>query len=122
MITFENSERCFFSFCHERGTKKKNVRPHEESHLRPSDSALRCSTTEPQRLYGERGLLRSSYDPFVFVDCLPTHENVIDVPFFNSEARHTFYLLSFFISYLSGNKIRYLPQGIFKGLKQLLIV
>ena len=39
-----------------------------------------------------------------------------------SEVRHTFYLLSFFISYLSGNKIRYLPQGIFKGLKQLLIV
>ena len=24
--------------------------------------ALRCSTTEPQRLYGKRGLLRSSYD------------------------------------------------------------
>ena len=23
---------------------------------------LRCSTTEPQILYGERGLLRSSYD------------------------------------------------------------
>ena len=34
----------------------------EESNLRPSDSALRCSTTEPQRLLGERGLLRSSYD------------------------------------------------------------
>ena len=28
--------------------------PHEES-------ALRCSTTEPRRLYGERGPLRSSY-------------------------------------------------------------
>ena len=36
--------------------------PHEESNLRPSDSTLQCSTTEPQRLYGERGLLRSSYD------------------------------------------------------------
>ena len=34
----------------------------EESNLRPSDSALWCSTTEPQRLHGERGLLRSSYD------------------------------------------------------------
>ena len=34
---------------------------HEEFNLRPSDSALGCSTTEPQRLYGERGLLRSSY-------------------------------------------------------------
>ena len=34
----------------------------EESNLRPSDSALRCSITEPQRLYGEQSLLRSSYD------------------------------------------------------------
>ena len=34
----------------------------EESNLRLSDSALWCSTTEPQRLRGERGLLRSSYD------------------------------------------------------------
>ena len=34
----------------------------EESNLRPSDSALWRSTTEPQRLHGERGLLRSSYD------------------------------------------------------------
>ena len=24
VITFENRERCFFSFCHERGTKEKN--------------------------------------------------------------------------------------------------
>ena len=38
------------------------------------------------------------------------------------EVRHTFSFLSFFISYLSGNKLRYLPQGIFKGLKQLLIL
>ena len=36
------------------------------------------------------------------------------------EVRHTFSFLSFFISFLSGNKLRYLPQGIFKGLKQLL--
>ena len=42
--------------CHECGS------PHEESNLRPSDSLLLCSTTEPQRLYGERGLLRSSHD------------------------------------------------------------
>ena len=42
--------------------QRKILSPHEESNLRPSDSALRCSTTEPQRLYGERGLLRSSYD------------------------------------------------------------
>ena len=42
--------------------KEKILSPHEESNLRPSDSAFRCSTTEPQRLHGERGLLRSSYD------------------------------------------------------------
>ena len=38
--------RCFSS-CHERVTKKKNLSRHEESNLRPLDSALRCSTTEP---------------------------------------------------------------------------
>ena len=38
--------------------KEKILSPHEESNLRSSDSALRCSTTEPQRLYSERGLLR----------------------------------------------------------------
>ena len=39
--------------------QRKILSPHEESNLRPS--ALR-STTEPQRLFGERGLLRSSND------------------------------------------------------------
>ena len=34
--------------------KEKILSPHEESNLRLSDSTLRCSTTEPQRLYGER--------------------------------------------------------------------
>ena len=33
--------------------QRKILSPHEELHLRPSDSLLRCSTTEPQRLYGE---------------------------------------------------------------------
>ena len=41
--------------------EEKNLIPHEESNLRPSDSALRCSTTEPQRLNGVQELLRSSY-------------------------------------------------------------
>ena len=41
--------------------QRKILSPYEESNLRLSDSALRCSTTEPQRLHGERGLLRSSY-------------------------------------------------------------
>ena len=52
---FQFRDVCFSS-CHERGTKEG----HEESNLKPSDSALRCSTIKPQRLYGERDLLRSS--------------------------------------------------------------
>ena len=40
--------------------QRKNSIHHEESNLRPSDSALLCFTTEPQRLYGRQGLLRSS--------------------------------------------------------------
>ena len=65
MISFELGKEInkdVFSSYHERGTKQKILSPPEESSLRPSDSALRCSTTEPQRLHGERGLLRSSYD------------------------------------------------------------
>ena len=42
--------------------KEKILSPYEESTLRPSDSALRCSTTELQRLHGEDGALRSPYD------------------------------------------------------------
>ena len=34
--------------------REKILSPHEESNLRPSDTALRCSTTEPQRLHGEQ--------------------------------------------------------------------
>ena len=109
--------KMFFSFYHERGTKKKILSPYEEPNLRPSDSALRCSTTEPQRFHGK----------FIRHACvckLSSHSRKMLsmscslIP----EVRHTFYLLSFFISYLSGNKLRYLPQGIFKGLKQLLIL
>ena len=45
--------------------EEKNLSPFEESNLRSSYSALRSST----RVYGERGLLRSSYDtrPFFFL-------------------------------------------------------
>ena len=42
------------------GRTKIYLSPHEESNLRPLDSTLRCSTTEPQRLYSERGPLRNS--------------------------------------------------------------
>ena len=40
--------------------RRKMLSPHEERNLRPLDSALRCSATEPQRLCGEQGLLQSS--------------------------------------------------------------
>ena len=50
-----------FSSCHERGTKNKILSPCEESNLRPSDSALRRSTTELQILYGKQDPLRGSY-------------------------------------------------------------
>ena len=42
--------------------KEKILSPYEELNLRPSDSALWCSTTESQGLFGEQGLLWSSYD------------------------------------------------------------
>ena len=42
--------------------KEKIVSPHEELNLWPSNSMHQCSTTEPQRLYREQGLLQSSYD------------------------------------------------------------
>ena len=48
----------FFSSCHELGRKKKFWIPSNRNRT----YALRCSTTEPQRLHGERGLLWSSYD------------------------------------------------------------
>ena len=41
--------------------KETILSSYEKSNLRPSDSILRCSTTEPQRLYGEQGPLRSLY-------------------------------------------------------------
>ena len=53
MLSFELGKEIkerYFSSCHERRTKKKNLSPHEESDLRPLDSALRCSTTEPQSI------------------------------------------------------------------------
>ena len=50
----------FFVFS--RAWDKQKILSPQESNLRLLDSALRCSTTELQRLNGERGLLRSSYD------------------------------------------------------------
>ena len=42
--------------------KEKTLSPHEELNLKPSDSTLWCSITEPKTLYGEQGLSGGSYD------------------------------------------------------------
>ena len=55
----KNRERCF-TVLSRAWDKEKILSPHEESNLRRSDSALRCSTTKPQTLYGEQGPLRIS--------------------------------------------------------------
>ena len=57
MVSFElgkEIENDIFSILSRAWDREKIQSPHEESNLRPSDSALRCSTTEPQRLHGER--------------------------------------------------------------------
>ena len=54
-----------------RAWNKENIlSPHEESNVRLSDSALRCSSTELQRLYVERGLcsLSSFYGSLLGMD------------------------------------------------------
>ena len=56
----------------------------------------------------------------MFVNFLPTYEKRYRCPV--PEVRHTFYFLPFLISYLSGNKLGNLPEGIFKGLKELEIL
>ena len=54
-------EKDVFSSCQERRTSKKIQSSHDELNLTPSNPALLCSTTEPQRLYIEQGTLRSLY-------------------------------------------------------------
>ena len=55
--------------------KEKIQSPHEESNLRSSDSALRCSITEPRRLYGERGIRRSEGILHFFFTELKTYQH-----------------------------------------------
>ena len=65
MISFEVSKEIenYVCFVLSRAwDKKKILSPHEELHLRPLDSTPQCSTTEPHRLHGGRGLLQSSYE------------------------------------------------------------
>ena len=58
MVSFElGKEIEKVCFVLSRECNKENILSlHEESNVRLSDSALRCSSTEPQRLYVERGL------------------------------------------------------------------
>ena len=62
MVSSVTKYRNMFFILSQTWDKEKILSPHEKSNLKSSDSALRCFTTEPQRLNGERGLLRSSYD------------------------------------------------------------
>ena len=48
--TTQQKEKDVFSSCHERGTKKTFLSPHEESNLRASDSVLRG---ERKSLHGD---------------------------------------------------------------------
>ena len=47
-----DSQRKTFFTLSQVWVRGKILSPHEESNLRPLDSTLQCSTTEPQRLYG----------------------------------------------------------------------
>ena len=51
-------EKCIFDLS-QLWNKEKILSPLEESNVRPLDITLWCSTTEPQRLYGEQGPLWS---------------------------------------------------------------
>ena len=62
MVGFESAKKwrkMFFVLSRALDKQKKFLSPLEESFRRPLDSTLRCSTTEPQRFYSERGLLRN---------------------------------------------------------------
>ena len=59
---FQMIENDVFSVLLRVWDKENILSPHEESNLRPVDSMLQCSTTKPQRLHGEQGLLQSSCD------------------------------------------------------------
>ena len=115
VITFENRERCFFRFVTSVGLRK----------ICESPWGIRV-----QMLYHwaiETPRWAGSITKFIGHACvcrLSSHSwKTLSMSFsLIPEVRHTFSFLSFFISFLSGNKLRYLPQGIFKGLKQLLIL
>ena len=61
-VTNFNLEEVVFSSCHKHETKKTSESPWEIEPQSFRFCALMLFSTEPQRLYNERGLLRSSYD------------------------------------------------------------
>ena len=78
----------------------------------------RCSSRKVQKLKKIMWLHLK-----MFVNFLPSYEKRYRCPVlsFLKFSLH-FIFLPLFISHLSGNKLRNLPQGIFKGLKRLLIM
>ena len=63
MVNFELSkeiEKDVFFLLTWAWDKEKILSPHEESKLRPLDSALQCSTTLPQRLHSNH----DAYSPY----------------------------------------------------------
>ena len=59
--------------------KEKILTPYVELNLRTSDSAPRCSTTEPLRLWGEKGPIWSSYMTHCNFLILFTEHDAIDI-------------------------------------------
>ena len=62
MVGFESVmkwRKMFFVLSRALEKQKNFLSPLEKSNRRPLDSALRCSTTELQRFYSGRGLLRN---------------------------------------------------------------
>ena len=53
MVSSVKKYRNMFFILSQTWDKEKILSPHEQSNLKSSDSALRCSTTEPQRLNGQ---------------------------------------------------------------------
>ena len=56
LLSAVKKQRKMFFILSQAWDKEKTLSPHEESNLRPSDSVLQHSTTEPQRLHSERDL------------------------------------------------------------------
>ena len=115
VITFENRERCFFRFVTSMGLRKTcespwGIRVQMLYHWAIETPRWARFIT---KFIGHASVCRLSSHLW---KTLSMSRSLIP------EVRHKFYFPSLFISYLSGNKLISLPQGIFKGLKHLLIL